>query len=69
LILSKKADLYARAGIPDYWVFDINNRRLIVHRQPVEGKYTSIVEYREDESVAPLAAPESQFRVATAFAS
>ena len=67
--LSKKADLYARAGIPNYWVFGINNRRLIVHRQPIEGKYRSIVEYRERESVAPVAAPESQFRVATALVS
>ena len=67
LDLSKKALLYARAGIADYWVLDVNKRRLIVHRDPVAGKYTSIVEYREDESVAPLAAPESEFRVAAAF--
>lgn len=65
--LCNKADLYARAGIPDYWVLDVNQRRMIVHRQPIEGKYSSVVVYREDESVAPLAAPESHFRVAAAF--
>ena len=43
LDLSTKADLYARAGIPDYWVLDVNQRRMIVHRQPAEGKYSSVV--------------------------
>ena len=64
---SIKADLYACAGIPDYWVLDVNRRRMIVHREPKDGKYASVVAYSEDESVAPLAAPESAFRVAVAF--
>ena len=67
--LSKKAQLYARAGIPDYWVVDILNRRFIVHREPVGGKYTALTMYREDESVAPLASPESEFRISEAFGS
>lgn len=67
LDLSKKAPLYARAGMPDYWVLDVKKRRLLVHREPAGGKYASIVEYREEESVAPLAAPKSEFRVAAAF--
>jgi Uma2 family endonuclease len=65
--LSTKADLYARADIPDYWVLDLNERRMIVHRAPRAGKYTSIVAYREDESVAPLASPESELKIAAAF--
>ncbi|HEY7338174.1 MAG TPA: Uma2 family endonuclease [Bryobacteraceae bacterium] len=65
--LSTKAELYARAAFPDYWVLDVKQRRMIVHREPVEGKYTSVVVYREDEAVAPLAAPDSAFRVAAAF--
>jgi Uma2 family endonuclease len=65
--LSKKAELYARAGIPDYWILDVQNRRMIVHREPAAGKYVSVVAYREDESVAPLAAPDSEFPVASAF--
>jgi Uma2 family endonuclease len=64
---SIKADLYARAGIGDYWVLDINGRRMIVHREPREGHYTSITAYSIDESVAPLAAPDSPFRVRDAF--
>jgi Uma2 family endonuclease len=64
---SIKADLYARAGIADYWVLDVNHRRMIVHREPAGGKYSSVVAYSEEESVAPLAAPESQFPVRAAF--
>ena len=65
--LTKKAQLYARAGIPDYWVLDVNKRRLIVHREPLGGNYTSVLVYRDTESIAPLAAPESAFHVAAAF--
>ena len=67
--LTKKADLYARAGISDYWVFDTVARRLIVHRDPREGKYRLVEVYNEHESVAPLAAPGSPFPVGEAFTS
>jgi Uma2 family endonuclease len=67
LDLSQKAGLYARAGITDYWVLDTEQRRMIVHREPTGGKYDSVIVYSEDEGVAPLAAPESEFRVAAAF--
>jgi Uma2 family endonuclease len=65
--LSKKAPLYARAGIADYWVFDVKKRRLIVHRDPQNGKYQSVIAYSENESVAPLAASANEFRVSEAF--
>ena len=48
-------------------VLDVSGRRLIVHRGPQGGQYSSVVEFGEQESVAPLAAPGSQFRVADAF--
>jgi len=65
--LTKKAELYARAGIPDYWVFDTNRREVIVHREPASGKYTSVVKYREHETVAPLAAPQHELKITGAF--
>jgi Uma2 family endonuclease len=55
--LTIKAPLYARAGVLDYWVVDVNGKRLIVHRQPEEGRYKSVAAYSVDEQVAPLAAP------------
>src|SRR5262249_44574346 len=61
--LTTKAGLYARAGIADYWVLDIAGRRMIVHRDPRGGQYTSIVTYGPDDRVAPLAAPGCALRV------
>jgi Uma2 family endonuclease len=66
--LTTKARLYARAGIRDYWVLDIARRRMIVHRDPQAGCYTSVAAYGAEESVVPLAAPDSPLRVADAFA-
>ena len=62
-----KAGLYARAGISDYWVLDVANHQLYVHRFPDGGRYTQVEVYNESESVAPLAAPNSPFPVGEAF--
>jgi Uma2 family endonuclease len=65
--LTVKARLYARAGIADYWVLDVPGRRMIVHRDPLEGEYRTVASYAEEESVAPLAAPGSELRVEDVF--
>ncbi len=64
--LGPKARLYARAGIPEYWVFDVKARLLIVHRDPVAGRFSSVVSYAEGESVATAVSAEP-FPVARAF--
>src|SRR5215471_6819752 len=63
-----KAALYARAGIPEYWALDLNGRRLIVHREPADSVYKSVVAYSEQERIAPLAAPEREVVVADLLA-
>ena len=65
--LTVKAALYARAGIIEYWVLDINGRRLIVHRDPTPTGYRSVVAYGESEKVTPLAAPDHELLVAAIF--
>jgi Uma2 family endonuclease len=40
--LSVKAALYARVGIPDYWVVDLPTERVVVHRDPTAGGYDSV---------------------------
>ena len=55
--LTVKAGLYARAGIEEYWVLDLNGRRLIMHREPSQGGYQSVEAYGEDERATPLGAP------------
>lgn len=52
-----KANWYAAAHIPEYWVVDINGRQLLVYRDPQNGSYRSVTIYGETETVAPLAAP------------
>lgn len=61
--LNEKARLYARAGIPEYWVLDVNGRCLFAHREPVDGKYQAITIYSAEESVAALAAPHDSVQV------
>src|SRR2546421_649943 len=53
-----KAALYARAGIPEYWVLDLLGRALYVHRGPGAEGYSEIVRYGADEEVALLARPD-----------
>jgi len=65
--LTTKAELYARAGIVEYWVVDVAAHRLIVHREPREGLYRSIAAYSEEETVRPLASLGPEFRLADAF--
>ena len=62
-----KAGLYARAGLREYWVVDLNGRRLIVHRNPAGGRYQSIVAYGEGEHARPLAALAAAIAVSRIF--
>jgi hypothetical protein len=63
-----KAELYATAGIADYWVLDLEGRRLLVFRDPTSlppggVAYRTQHVYGPADSVAPLAAPHSPIRV------
>ena len=60
--LSQKAVTYARNKIPEYWVIDLKNKKLIVHTQPVEEKYAQIEEYRVGV-VCPQAFPQVKIAV------
>ena len=61
--LTAKARLYARSGILEYWVLDVEGRRLLVHRDPAGDGYRSILAYGEHEYVSTLAAPSTEVRV------
>jgi Uma2 family endonuclease len=62
--LTTKASLYARAGIVEYWVVSLPDRKLTVHRDPQQGAYRDLRTYREHEQVTPLAAPDKPVVVA-----
>lgn len=61
---NEKRLVYARAGIREYWVVDINGRRLLVHRDPNAGDYASVQSLGPTDAVAPLATPAAVVRVA-----
>jgi len=65
--LMVKAGLYARASILEYWVLDLRGRRLIVHREPANGHYSSTVAYSEEENVSPLSFPAARLAVRSVF--
>ncbi|MBY0514331.1 MAG: Uma2 family endonuclease [Gemmataceae bacterium] len=68
---TKKAELYATAGVPDYWVIEVENRRLHVFRDPAPlpaglgaTAYRTHTTHGPDESVAPLLNPAAAVKVA-----
>jgi Uma2 family endonuclease len=40
--LRTKPPIYARAGVPLYWVIDIDARRAVVHREPGPDGYANV---------------------------
>jgi len=39
--LNFKSQIYAEANIPEYWVVNLQEKHLVVFRQPQNGKYTT----------------------------
>jgi Uma2 family endonuclease len=58
----EKADLYAAAGIEDYWVVSIPDRSIEVRRDPASGRYRSLTTFTGDDELRPLAVPEIVLR-------
>jgi Uma2 family endonuclease len=58
-----KTPLYADAGIADFWLANLVDDLLLVHRDPGPGGYRTIRTLRRGESVAPLAFPDRAIRV------
>ncbi len=67
-----KAALYARAGIEDYWIVNLPDGVLEVHRQPapMTGQplgyhYRSIIRLTQADMVSPLAKPDTMITVSS----
>ena len=64
-----KAELYATAGIADYWVLDVTSRQLHVFRDPQHNATLEATAYQThdtfgpNDSISPLAAPGATVRV------
>lgn len=66
-----KAELYATAGVQDYWVIDVEHRVLLVFRDPVSlpqglgaTAYRTHLTLGPTDRITPLAAPNSSILVA-----
>ncbi len=53
-----KSVCYARAGIIELWIVDINAELIEVYRNPGPNGYESIQQFRRGESISPLAFPD-----------
>lgn len=56
-----KASLYARAGVPEYWIVNIPERRLEIRREPIEDaqsrflwRYSALQVLEPDAGATPL---------------
>jgi Uma2 family endonuclease len=66
-----KASLYASAGIADYWIINLLQGQIEVHRKPIRDakqrfgfRYSQITALKRNASIAPLAARKSKIAVA-----
>jgi Uma2 family endonuclease len=66
--LNVKAPLYARAGIPEYWVADLTARRVLQHSAPRDGRYTVVEEFTVGDQITSLTDPPITIAVADIFA-
>ena len=58
-----KLRLYARAGIPEVWIVNLQDRRVETYAEPEGDQYGSIRHYGPGESVAPLSFPDIALEV------
>ncbi|ACY48100.1 Uma2 family endonuclease [Rhodothermus marinus] len=58
-----KVPLYARAGVPEAWVVDVEGRALWVYRMPEGAVYLEVFRLGVGEEIAPQAFPEHRLRV------
>jgi Uma2 family endonuclease len=62
-----KAPLYARHGIPEYWLLDLNRHTLTRYLDPTPDGYATTRVYRRGEALSPLAFPDLTLAVDEVF--
>jgi Uma2 family endonuclease len=67
---NRKLHLYASMGVPEYWILDLNSRRLLVYREPTADasapfgfSYAMAMTLSESEAVSPLEKPSAKIDV------
>jgi Uma2 family endonuclease len=64
-----KAGIYARAGIPVYWLVNVIDRQVELHLNPCDGRYTSVAIATSGQSLPVVVAgqPVGAIQVADLF--
>jgi Uma2 family endonuclease len=55
---SRKADVYAASGVPEYWVVDLVHRTVEVRTDPVDGHYTTLLTRKRGDVIALVRLPD-----------
>ncbi len=63
----QKARAYAKAGIPEYWILDVNISQAYILRNPNDAGYGSETILTPTNSVCPLAFPVLEISLAQLF--
>lgn len=70
----RKAGLYAAAGVPEYWIADVNQKQIEVYRDPAKDDraefgagYGAPVTFAGGQAIAPLARPGAMLEVSKLF--
>ena len=58
-----KVPVYARAGIPEVWLLDLNQGCVEVYREPSPNGYRQTTNAWQDETLRPVSLPEISVRV------
>jgi len=53
-----KAQIYAKAGIGEYWIVNLKKREVVVLQDPQDGLYQSEQTFTENDQIAPLLLPD-----------
>ena len=63
----EKAELYARAGVPEYWVVNLADRIIERQSEPASGAYLRVAPFRPGETTHLLAFPDVDIAVDQVF--
>jgi Uma2 family endonuclease len=62
-----KLNLYARYGVTEYWVVDVEGKRVVTYREPTANGFVRALEFTTADVVVPLAFPAVKIAVGEVF--
>jgi Uma2 family endonuclease len=65
--LGRKLRVYAKSRISEYWVIDVDQKSVRVHRNPTGARYQDVETFAVGGTIAPAAVPECRLDLAWLF--